>query len=101
MVLADRITTCTSTGYVPYKLVSRQDCVVPMELKAASWAVITCEKVRTWEDLLVAYARQLERKEKDIITAQESIRHSRLKNKGQFNKVPFGRKEVLTVGDMV
>ena len=72
-----------------------------MELKAASWAVIAWEKVRTLEDLLVARARQLERKEEDILTAQESIRRSRRKYKAQFDKVHRRRKEVLKVGDMV
>ena len=44
-----------------------------MELKAASWAVIACERVRTLEDLLVARAIQLQRKEEDILTVQETI----------------------------
>ena len=43
-------------------LVFGQDCVLPIELKAARWAVIAWERVRTLEDLLVACARQFERK---------------------------------------
>ena len=71
-----------------------------MELKTASWAVMAWERVRTLEDLLVARDRQLKRKEEDILTVQESIRRSRLKNKAQFNKVDCRNKEVLKVGDM-
>ena len=40
VVWADRTTTCTLTGFAPYKLVFGQDCVLPIELRAASWAVI-------------------------------------------------------------
>ena len=54
VVLADCITTCASTGFAPYELVFGQDCVLPIELKVASWAVIAWEKVRTLEDLLAA-----------------------------------------------
>ena len=50
---------------------------------------------------MVARARQLERKEEDILTVQESIGGSRRKNKAQFDKVHRQRKEVLKVVDMV
>ena len=40
VVWVDRITTRTLTGFATYKLVFGQDCVLPIELKAASWAVI-------------------------------------------------------------
>ena len=87
VVWADCITTCASTRYWPYRLVFGQDCVLPVELKATSCAVIAWEKVRWLVDLLVARPRQLERKEKDILTIQESIRRSRLQNNTQFDKV--------------
>ena len=53
------------------------------------------------EDLLVAHARQLERKEEDIHTVQDRIRHSRMKNKAQFDRTHHRRKELLKVGDLV
>ena len=101
VVWADRITTRASIGFAPYKLVFGQDCVLSIELRAASWAVIAWEMVRTLEDLLAARARQLERKEDDIRQAQDTIRRSRQKNKVQFDKTHRRRKEVLKVGDMV
>lgn len=54
VVLAERITTRALTIFAQYKLVFGQDCVLPIELRAASWVVITWEKVRTLEDLLAA-----------------------------------------------
>ena len=101
VVWADHITTRASTGFAQYKLVFGQDCVLPIELKAASWAVIAWEKVKTLEDLLGARARQLERKEEDICQAQYTIQRSRQKNKVQFDKTHRRRKEVLKVEDMV
>ena len=67
MVWADRITTRASTEYAPYRMVLGQDCVLPVELKAVSWAVIACERVRTLEDWLVARARQLERRRRTFL----------------------------------
>ena len=101
VVWADRIITRASTGFAPYKLVFGQDCVLPIELKAGSWAVIGWEKVRTLENVLVARTRQLERKEEDICQAQDTILRSRKKNKVQFDKTHRRRKEVLKVEDMV
>ena len=39
VVWADCITTHASTGFALYKLVFGLDCVLPIELRAASWAV--------------------------------------------------------------
>ena len=101
VVWADSITTRASTGYASDKLVFGQECVLPVELRAASQAVIAWEKVRTLEDLLVAHARQLERKEEDILTARERIWYNRIKNKVLFDKGHCRRKEILKVGDLV
>ena len=101
VVLADCITTCASTGFAPYKLVFGQDCVLPIEWRAASWAVIAWEEVRTLEDLLAAWAKQRERKEEDIRLAQDTIQRRRQRNKVQFDKIHRRRKEGLKVGDMV
>ena len=101
VVWADSITTRASIDFAPSKLVFGQDCILPIELRAASWAIIAWEKVRTQEYLLAARARQLERKEEDIHQAQDTIRHSSQKNKVQFDKTNSCRKEVLKVGDMV
>ena len=70
-------------------------------MKAASWAVIDWEKVRTLEDLLAARARQLESKEEDIRQAQDTIQRCRQKTKVKFDKPHRRRKQVLKVGDMV
>ena len=64
-------------------------------MKAASWAVIDWQKVRTLEDLLAARARQLESKEEDIRQVQDTIQRCRQKTKVKFDKPHRRRKEVL------
>ena len=98
---ADRITTRASTGFPPYKLVFGQDCVLPVELDAASWTVVEWERVKTLEELLVARAKQLDRNEEDIHAAQDRIKASRLKNKAHFDKRRRKRAIPLKEGDMV
>jgi len=63
---ADQIATRASTGFTPYRLVFGQDCVLPIELTAASWATVNWNRIKTRAELLVARAKQLARKEEDV-----------------------------------
>jgi len=101
VVWADRITTRVATGFIPYRLVFGQDCVLPVELCGSSWTIIEWRKVKTTAELLVARARQLERREEDIGEAQENVRKSRLRNKGYFDNNRWVRVQTIEIGDMV
>jgi len=83
---ADRITTRVSMGFTPYRLVFGQDCILPIELTAVSWATVNWNRIKTRAELLAVQARQLERKEQDVRKGQENIRKSRLRNKAYFDK---------------
>ena len=98
---ADRITTRASTGFTPYRLVFGQDCILPIELIAASWATVNWNRIKTRAELLAARAKQLERKEQDVCEAQENVRKSRLRNKAYFNKNRRERIDEIGVGDLV
>jgi len=98
---ADRITTSASTGFTPYRLVFGQDCVLPIELTAVSWATVNWNRIQTRAELLAARARQLERKEEDVREAQENIRKSCLRNKAYFDKNRRERVDQIEVGDLV
>lgn len=100
-VWADRITTRASTAFTPYRLVFGQDCVLPVELTAVSWATVSWNRVRSREDLLAARARQLERRDDDLEKAKENVRESRGKNKRFFDIKRRERREGLEIGDMV
>jgi len=101
ILLADRITTRASTGFTPYRLVFGQDCILSIELTAASWATVNWNRIKTRAELLAARARQLERKEEDVRKAQENIRKSRLRNKAYFDKNRRERVDQIEVGDLV
>ena len=98
---ADRITTRTSMGFTPYRLVFGQDCILPIELTAASWATVNWNRIKTRAELLVVRARQLARKEEDVREAQENIRKSHLRNQAYFDKNPRERVDQIGVGDLV
>jgi len=98
---ADRIITRASTGFTLYRLVFGQDCVLPIELIAASWATVNWNRIKTRAELLAARAKQLARKEEDIRKAQENIRKSRLRTKVYFDKNRRERIDQIGVGDLV
>lgn len=98
MLWADRVTTRRSTGFAPYKLVFGQDCVLPVETEAMTWAMIDWKWVQTREQLLAARAKQFERREDDL-----EIVAGRLRTSGQANKDKRWKKTqgMLKKGDMV
>lgn len=98
---ADRVTTRKSTGFSPFRLIYGEDCVLPVELSAQTWAVIDWNRVNSIEKLLAARARLLQRRDEDIKKAQEAVRASREKNKAWFDKNKPIRKDKLVVGDWV
>ena len=53
---ADRVTIRQSTGYSPYQLMYGQQCVLPIELGAWTWAALQWDKVRTTPELLAIRA---------------------------------------------
>jgi len=88
-------------GFTPYRLVFGQDCILPIELTAASWATVNWNRIKTRAELLVVRARQLARKEEDVREAQENIRKSHLRNQAYFDKNPRERVDQIGVGDLV
>jgi len=57
--------------------------------------------VKTTVELLVARARQLERREEDIEEAQENVRKSHLRNNVYFDKNHRERVQTMEIEDMV
>lgn len=70
VVLVDWVTTRHSTSYAPYKLVFGQDCMLPVEMEAVTWAMIDWKRVQSREQLLAGRARQFERRQDDLETDQ-------------------------------
>ena len=98
---ADRVTTRRSTGFAPYKLVFGQDCVLPVELHATTWAMVDWRRVKTKEQLLAARARQLEQREENLSTAAKCLKANQMANKKFFNSNRRKRRQGLKVSTMV
>ncbi|KAL3700688.1 hypothetical protein R1sor_018710 [Riccia sorocarpa] len=66
-----------------------------------------CQAGRSWEDnldresLLALRIRELERREEDLLDAQEKLKAARLKNKARFDKTHRLRPRPIQVGDWV
>lgn len=98
---ADRVTVRKSTGYSPFQLIYGEDCVLPIELSAETWATVDWNKVDTREKLLAVRARQLQRRQEDLVKAAAAVKASREGNKKWFDKNKIIRKDNLAVGDWV
>ena len=86
---ANRITVRRSTGKTPYRVAFGQDCLLPIDVKEGTWAVMDWRSIETSEnptaELLAVRARQLERKEEDLEEAAQIQRESREANKAYFD----------------
>ena len=100
---ADRVTTRRSTGYSPFQLVYGQECILPVEFDAKTWTTLDWSRkgpISTAE-LLALRARQLERREEDLVKVAESIKQSRLQNKDYFDRHMRKRNRPIVAGDLV
>ena len=98
---ANRVTTRWSRGFALYKLVFGQDCILPVEFQAMTWAMVDWRRIYTKEQLLVARAWQFEWQEDDLKIAAARIRANRQVNKQFFDSRCRKRHGVLKKGNMV
>jgi transposase InsO family protein len=100
---ADRVSIRRSTGFAPFRLLYGHDCVLPIELSVASWAVVDWNRVKTREELLMARMTQMDRQVLERETATERLRLSRLANKERFDNSKRMRpgKQQLRLRDLV
>ena len=101
LLWADRVTVRMSTGYTPFRLLYGQDCILPIEKTAISWAMVDWRKVQTRADLLATRVKELERREEDIERAKEYLRVNREKNKRYFDANKRLRDRPLEINDLV
>lgn len=75
--------------------------MLPVEFDVKTWATLDWDSEMSTADLLVLRARQLERREEDLVVTAESIKQSRLQNKEYFDRIMRKRDKSLTVKDLV
>ena len=83
---ADRISIRRSTGHSPFELVYGQDSLLPGDFTLESWSVVDWEgKVKTLEDLLIVWMRQLDQRVLTEAQASRNLRNSRNANKAYYD----------------
>jgi hypothetical protein len=72
-----------------------------MERTISSWAAIDWKDKMSWEELLAARIRQLQRRPEDVERATERLRVARVKNKERFDRIHRLRPKKIEEGDWV
>ncbi|KAL3696746.1 hypothetical protein R1sor_010822 [Riccia sorocarpa] len=98
---ADRTTHCSTTGYMPVELMLGQKPIMPVEDDIPTWASIPWKDNLDRDSLLALRIIQLERREEDLLDAQEKLKAARLKNKARFDKTHRLRPKPIQAGDWV
>ncbi|OMJ16874.1 Retrovirus-related Pol polyprotein from transposon [Smittium culicis] len=98
---ADRVTTKSTAGESPYRILFGQESVLPIEFEYRTWNSIEWTDSMTTEELLVARMNQLDAKDNLSEKVAERIMDARINNKHYFDRKHKIRKEPLEVNDMV
>ena len=101
VLFADRTTAKRPTGMTPYRILFGQEAVFPIELEVPTWATQAWDRVLSTGDLLLARARQIERRDHDMEEAVERLKRMRMENKDYFDSLHQIRFEPLKENDMV
>jgi hypothetical protein len=85
-VFADRVTVSGVTGYSPFELLHGTLPLLPFDLSEATFMVDGFRSGMSTTELLSLRIRQLQKLDKDLEQAAETLRLARLRSKQQFNK---------------
>jgi len=83
---ADRATTRKSTGFSPYYMVHGVEPILPFDLTLATFLVPDLTKPMSTEELILARARQLQKRPADLAAIHDRILASRFASVHQFEK---------------
>jgi transposase InsO family protein len=86
VLFADNITVRRSTGYSAYYLLYGVEPVLPFDLTESTFLVEGFKRNLPTSELLALRALQLERREKDLDKAAETLKKARLQSKERFEK---------------
>lgn len=101
VLLADRISTQSQTGYSPYQLITGQNPVLPLELELPTWQTLPFREVKDRAQLLAIRAMQLDLRDqftKDAVARTNRLRQAK---KEYWDDTKEIRREELRLGDLV
>jgi hypothetical protein len=81
------------------ELMYGQKPIMPVEQTISSWAEVDWKNEMSWEELLVARIRQLERRPEKVERVKEKLRAARERNKTRFNRMHRLRPKKIKEGD--
>ncbi|KAJ6110196.1 hypothetical protein N7486_002431 [Penicillium sp. IBT 16267x] len=100
-LMADRMTTCATTGMTPYRFLYGKGAVLPLEMEVPTWSTLPWETISSTEDLISLRARQILQKDADIAEALHRYERIRERNKDYFDSTRAIRLKPLEVGNLV
>ncbi|KAJ5660869.1 gag-pol polyprotein [Penicillium longicatenatum] len=100
-LMADRMTTCATTGMTPYHFLYGKDAILPLEIEVPTWSTLPWETISSTEDLISLRARQILQKDQDVTEAIHRFERIRERNKTYFDSTKVIRLHPLEVGNLV
>lgn len=101
VLFADRTTVKHSTGRTPYELLYGEQAVLPIECEVPTWQTRNWLKIRNTADLLATRARQIERRDADLVEAAHRLERMRERNQEYFDNTHTLRLKPLEVNNLV
>lgn len=101
VLYADRATVRRSTGLSPHRLVYGCEMTLQIELDIPTFAILPYNQVRSTADLLQVRARQLQKRDEDVVEALAHLQRSRQESAEYFNENNEIRIEIFEKGDLV
>ncbi len=101
VLLADRSTIRTFTGFNPYYICCGSKPLLPIELKILTWRILPWDKIHSTADLSAVYARQLQRRDEDLEKAKFHDQRIRLEGKKRHDLQNGIRQKELAIESTV
>ena len=101
VLLADRVTVKTVTGFSPWYLNYGAEAVLPVETRIPTWRILDWDEVRTTAELLALRARQLQLRDNDLEEAAAKQQRIRIQGKDQFDRSNRIRLQSIKENELV
>lgn len=101
VLLADRISIQSQTGYSPFQLVTGQNPVLPIELALPTWQTLPFRQVNSRDKLLAIRAMQLDLRDQFVKEAISRTDRMRAARKEYWDDNKEVRRHPIAAGDLV